>query len=288
MNEERRLELGQFLRDRRANLVRADHGLPPIGRSRTLGLRREEIAAFAAVSVTWYTWLEQGRDINASRQVLDSVGRVLRLTAAENSYLLAMGGYASVPTAEVLPIEAAPPHLQALLDALDFPAFAVAPDWGIAGWNRAYACLYSRIAEVAPAERNLLWLIFTDPALREILPDWEETSRHFVAEFRAEAGPRLGSAPHTSLVERLREASPEFARIWAERGVEGFSSRQRVFLHPQVGELVFEHHRLVPSDAPELHFVLYAPTPGTPTRERLAALAVEGAHPAGRSGAAEG
>lgn len=272
MIDERRRELGQFLRDRRANLVRAELGLPPIGRSRTLGLRREEIAAFAAVSVTWYTWLEQGRDINASRQVLESVARVLRLTSAEQQYLLAMGGYAAIPSEEVAAIEAAPPHLQALLDALDFPAFAVAPDWGIAGWNAAYALLYSRIAGVGAAERNLLWLIFTDPQLRRMLPDWEETSRHFVAEFRAEAGPRLGSTAHASLVARLQAASPEFARIWADRGVERFSSRQRVFLHPAVGELVFDQHRLVPSDAPELHFVLYVPTPGTPTRQRLAGL----------------
>ncbi len=272
MNEERRRELGQFLRDRRSNLVRAELGLPPIGRSRTLGLRREEVAAFAAVSVTWYTWLEQGRDINASRQVLESVARVLRLTAAEQSYLLAMGGHAAVPDADVAVIEAAPPQLQGLLDALDFPAFAVAPDWGIAGWNSAYALLYSRIASTAPLERNLLSLIFTDPQLRRMLPDWEETSRHFVAEFRAESGPRLGSPAHISLVGRLQAQSPEFARIWADRGVERFASRQRVFLHPGVGELVFEQHRLVPSDAPELHLVLYAPTPGTPTRERLAGL----------------
>ena len=272
MNEERRRELGQFLRDRRAHLVRAEHGLPPIGRSRVNGLRREEVASFAAVSVTWYTWLEQGRDINASRQVLESIGRVLRLSAAENAYLLAMGGYALLPLAEISPIEAAPPHLQGLLDALDFPAFAVAPDWGIAGWNKAYACLYSRIAEVDPAERNLLWLIFSDPALRRMLPDWEETSRFFVAEFRAEAGPRLGSVAHTTLVAKLAAASRDFAGIWAEHGVQGFASRQRTFVHPSVGELTFEQHRLVPSDAPELHFVLYVPIPGTPTRERLAEL----------------
>lgn len=273
MNEERRRELGQFLRDRRGNLVRAEQGLPTIGRSRTLGLRREEIAAFAAVSVTWYTWLEQGRDINPSRQVLESIGRVLRLSAAEQTYLLAMGGYAGLPLAEVAATEAAPPHLQGLLDAFDFPAFAVAPDWGIASWNNAYAGLYSRISEVAPAERNLLWLIFTDPALRQMLPDWEETSRFFVAEFRSEAGPRLGFAAHAALVAKLEAASPEFARIWAEHNVQGFASRQRVFVHPEVGELTFEQHRLVPSEAPDLYFVLYVPTLGTPTKERLAELA---------------
>jgi transcriptional regulator with XRE-family HTH domain len=264
MGDERRQELGQFLRDRRGSLVRAELGLPPIGRNRTLGLRREEVASFSAVSVTWYTWLEQGREINASRQVLEAIARVLGLTGAEKSYLLALGGYAPVPAAEVAMIEEAPAHLQRLLDSLDFPAFAVAPDWGIAGWNRAYAGLYSRIADVDPADRNLLWLIFTDPHLREMLPDWEETSRHFVAEFRAEAGARLGSAAHAALINRLGAASPEFARLWADRGVERFASRQRVFLHPEAGELVFEQHRLVPSDAPELHLVMYAPVPGTP------------------------
>lgn len=273
MNDERRRELGQFLRDRRGNLVRAELGLPPIGRTRTLGLRREEIASFAAVSVTWYTWLEQGRDINPSRQVLESIARVLSLTSAETSYLLAMSGYTPTPATEAITIEQAPDHLQRLLDTFDFPAFAVAPDWGIAGWNRAYAGLYARIATVDPAERNLLWLIFTDPHLREMLPDWEETSRHFVAEFRAEAGARLGSVAHTALVKRLGEANPQFAKLWADRGVERFASRQRIFLHPMAGELVFEQHRLVPSDAPDLHLVMYAPVAGTPTSDRIRALA---------------
>ncbi|WP_343318622.1 helix-turn-helix transcriptional regulator [Arthrobacter sp. TMP15] len=272
MNEERRRELGQFLRDRRGALVRAEHGLPPIGRSRMMGLRREEIAAFSAVSVTWYTWLEQGRDINASRQVLESVGRVLRLSTAEAAYVLALGGHVAEPATGTV-IESVPPHLQALLDAWDFPAFAVAPGWGIAGWNHAYECLYSRISEVAPEQRNLLWLIFTDPALHRMLPDWDVTSQHFVAEFRAEAGPRLGSMTHTAIVAKLQAASPEFAQIWARHSVKGFASRQRVFVHPVVGELVFDQHRLVPSDVPDLHFVLYVPTAGTPTKQRLAELA---------------
>lgn len=277
MNEERRRELGQFLRDRRAGLLRAEHGLPPIGRSRIMGLRREEVAAFAAVSVTWYTWLEQGRDINASRQVLESIGRVLRLSPAEQSYVLALGGHGAVPAPGVVALESVPAHLQALLDAVDFPAFAVSPDWGIAGWNSAYQALYSHIAEVSPAERNLLWLVFTDPVLRQMLPDWDITSRNFVAEFRAESGSRLGSASHTALVAKLQGASVEFASIWAEHVVLNFSSRRRVFVHPIVGELTFEQQRLVPADVPNLHFVMYVPTAGTPTKERLAQIAAGGA-----------
>lgn len=253
-------------------MVRAELGLPPIARNRTVGLRREEVAAFAAVSVTWYTWLEQGRDINASRQVLESIARVMRMSPAETAYLLALGGYASAPASDVDVSGGLPGHLQSLLDALDFPAFAVAPNWNIAGWNAAYAGLYSAISSTDPADRNLLWLIFTDPALRRMLPDWAETSRHFVAEFRAEAGPQLGTGVYSELVAKLVEASPEFAQLWADHGVEGFASRRRVFDHPVVGELVFEQHRLVPSDAPALHFVLYVPTPGTPTKQRLVSM----------------
>lgn len=259
MRDARRQELGLFLRDRRSTLIRAELGLPPIGRNRVKGLRREEVASFAAVSVTWYTWLEQGRDINASRQVLESIARVLRLTPAETAYLLTMGGHSPAPEAEALVVEQAPPHVQRLLDSLGFPAFAVAPDWGIAGWNDAYSTLYPHIASVSASDRNLLWLIFTDPYLRDMLPDWEETSRHFVAEFRAEAGTRISSPSHSALVGRLSIASPEFAKLWADRGVERFASRQRVFRHPAAGTLIFEQHRLVPSDAPNLHLVLYAP-----------------------------
>jgi transcriptional regulator with XRE-family HTH domain len=259
---ERRRELGEFIRSRRNQLVRADLGLPPIGRSRLLGLRREEISAFAGVSVTWLTWLEQGRDINPSRQVLDAIARNLHLTPAEHDYLLALGGYAVEPVQDVRAVEAAPPHLQRLLDGLEFPAFAVAPDWGIAGWNRAYSELYSSIDNVDVVDRNLLWLVFTDPHLRDLLPDWEAQSRHFLAEFRAEAGARLSSPAHTALIARLLASSPEFAAQWQEKNVARFASRRRVFRSANGAERVFEHHRLVPSDFPELHLVFYAPVGG--------------------------
>lgn len=256
---DRRRELGEFIRSRRNQLVRADLGLPPIGRSRLLGLRREEVSAFAGVSVTWLTWLEQGRDINASRHVLDSIARNLHLTPAEHDYLVTLGGYAVAPVQEVRAVEAAPPHLQRLLDALAFPAFAVAPDWGIAGWNRAYSELYPGIDGVDVVDRNLLWLVFTDPRLRELLPDWDEQSRHFLAEFRAEAGARLSSPAHTALITRLLGSSAEFAEQWQEKNVARFESRRRIFRGENGHDRVFEHHRLVPSDFPELHLVFYTP-----------------------------
>ena len=259
-DEKRRKELGALLRARREQLDRAAFGLPPGTRGRTKGLRREEVSFLSGVSVTWYTWLEQGRDINPSRQVLDAVARCLRLTVSEHDYLLALSGFAPARPGAEAPVQAAPAHVQRFLDALgDHPAYALAPDWGITGWNHAYEALYPNVVRTAPEQRNLLWLVFTDPAVRDLLDDWDVTSRRFLAEFRAEAGPRLGDPRYLDLIARLIEASPEFRVGWQDYDIRGFQSRERVFHHPQVGRLVFEQHQLRPSDHPDTQLVVYTP-----------------------------
>lgn len=259
-DEEQRRELGAFLRTRREHLDRAAFGLPPAGRGRIVGLRREEISYLSGVSVTWYTWLEQGRDINPSRQVLDAVATALHLTLTEHDYLLTLAGFAPARPGSVAEVAAAPAHVQRFLDALeDHPAYALAPDWGVAGWNRAYETLYPNVAQTPPEQRNLLWLIFTDPSVRTLLDDWDVTSRRFLAEFRAEVGPRLGDPRYRDLVERLIAASPDFRERWESHDIRGFESRERVFQHPQLGRLVFEHHQLRPSDQPDIQLVVYTP-----------------------------
>lgn len=257
---DRRRELGRFLRARRERAVRADYGLPPVGRSRDLGLRREEIAYLAGVSVTWYTWVEQGRPINPSRSVLDSLARTLRLSPSEHEFALSLAGFGLAVQDAAPPVEDAPAHLQRLLDALDpNPSFALAPDWGIAGWNAAYQRLYPNVATAPRADRNLLWLVFTDPAVRELLPDWEETSRRFLAEFRAESGARAGDPAVRALVARLREASEPFRAAWDRYDISGFASRERRFHTPDGGTARFEHHQLAPTDHPDLRLVVYTP-----------------------------
>ena len=252
-----RRELGGFPRARRQRLDRAAYGLPPAGRGRTIGLRREEVSFLSGVSVTWYTWLEQGRDIHPSRQVLDAVARCLRLSEAEHHYVLGLLGLApSRPRAAG--DAAAPAHLQRFLDALgEHPAYALAPDWRLVAWNGAYEFLYPRVAATDPADRNLLGLVFTDPGVRTLLDDWQVTSRRFLAEFRTEVGARLGDPEVRDLVARLRAASPEFRDGWDRHDVQGFESRERVFHHPTAGRLVYEHHQLRPSDRPDLQVVVY-------------------------------
>ena len=269
----RRSELAAFLRARRGQLARADLGLPPIGRRRTAGLRREEVSTLSGVSITWYTWLEQGRDIHPSRQVLDAIARTLRLSVAEHTYVLSLAGYSAPPPATSPVIASAPAQIQRLMDAMEgYPAYAIAPDWSITGWNAAYAALYPNIASVPIGDRNLLWLVFTDPYVRTLLPDWDVTSDRFLAEFRGEAGPRLGDPALAGLVDRLLDTSGAFRAGWERHDIQGFSSRERLFHHPRVGDLRLEHHRLAPSDHRDLHLVIYTPVPGTTAPERLRAL----------------
>lgn len=233
------------------------------------GLRREEVSFLSGVSVTWYTWLEQARDIRASREVLDAIARTLRLSTREHSFVLELAGYSSRPLAEVSIAKQAPEAVQRLLSAIDeYPSYAIAPDWGISGWNKGYQALYPNVATVSDEHRNLLWLVFTDPYVRNLLPNWEVESRHFLAQFRAEAGPRLGDPAFSELIGRLIETSEVFRHWWDSHTIEPFASRDRWFEHPQVGRLHLEHHRLAPSDHPDLHVVIYTPASAV-TAKRL-------------------
>ncbi len=271
---QQRVVLGEFLRVRREAAPRAELGMPEVPRRRTSGLRREEVAVLSGVSVTWYTWLEQGRDINPSKQVLDAVARALRLSPAEHDYVLALGGHGGAGSSHAGQAGGPPPpHIQRFLDALHgYPAFALGPDWSIAAWNTAYAALYPNIEITAPADRNLLWLVFMDPAIRDLLPDWDIDSGRFLAEFRAEAGPRVGERSYTELIDRLLSSSAHFRAGWEAGSVERFVSRERRFFHEAVGELLLEHHQLEPADVPEIAIVAYLPVPGSGAAERLAEL----------------
>lgn len=272
-NEAARRELGAFLRTKRNGADRAEYDLPALGRARTKGLRREEIAFLSGVSVTWYTWLEQGRDINPSRQVIDAVALNLRLSHAEHDYVLGLVGFSAAARPVPLAPAPVPAHVQHLLDALDpAPAFAVTPHWDIAAWNRAYQGLFPGVASAPAEERNLLQFVFTDDYVRAMLPDWELTSRQFLAEYRAETGSRAAGPAHVRLLAYLRSASPDFELAWEEHAVLRFESRQRTFMHPEAGELDFEQLKLVPQDAPDLHVVAYLPREGTGTAARLPLL----------------
>jgi transcriptional regulator with XRE-family HTH domain len=267
-----RRELAEFLGSRRRQVDPRSVGLPAGGNRRTPGLRREEVALLAGVSHTWYTWLEQGRNIHPSRQVVDALARTLRLSPAEHEYLLRLAGHGgAAPDAHTAGV---PAHLRRLLDALSpSPAYVLTATWSIVAWNDAYERFYPGVAAVPAAERNLLWLVFTDPAVRALLGDWDTDSRRFLTQFRADVGPRLADPDVVDLVGRLQARSAEFRAGWASHDVDRFTSAERRFEHPVVGTLLLEHHLLSPADAPGLHLVVYTAAPGTDTAAGLARLA---------------
>jgi transcriptional regulator with XRE-family HTH domain len=253
---QQRQELGSFLRRQRERLDRTGYGLPPAGRGRA-GLRREEVSYLSGVSVTWYTWLEQGRDINPSRQVLDAVATALRLTNAEHDYVLSLVGLAPRPAARADAVETAPEHVQRFLDALDeHPAYALAPDWGSPdGTTRTSGCTPGwprprrKTATCCGSSSPTLGAI----AARRLGRHEQEIPRRVPC--RGRTAPGRPTLPRSRL--RLSAASTEFRARWNEHGVGGFVSRERVFRHPQLGRLVFEHHQLRPSDHLDLQLVVY-------------------------------
>ena len=207
-----RAALAEFLRARREAVSPAQVGLPAGRARRTPGLRREEVAMLAGVSVTWYTWLEQGRRINASADVLRAIGRALRLDEAGTEHLLALAqpsvGAPADATAAFGPDDV-PSALRRLIDAFEpAPAYVLGPRWEFAAWNAAEARLYPPITTLQPPERNLLWVLFADPATRALIVDWDIHAKQSLAEFRASTTAMRDDPALLALVERLRDDQP--------------------------------------------------------------------------------
>jgi transcriptional regulator with XRE-family HTH domain len=235
----RRHTLGSFLRSRRERIDPRDVGLPAGGRRRTPGLRREEVAQLAGVGVTWYTWLEQGRDINASEQVLDAVARTLMLDAPEREHLFVLANQAGPDLAADGGYDGSlPATVQTILDELDpVPACAVSARLDILAFNRVYGAVIEDLTTMPREERNLVWLAFTHPVWRAAIVDWEDSVRHTVAQLRAAMADHVAEPAWKSLIRRLKLASPEFASMWARHEVHGPENRTKVLLSPRVGLL---------------------------------------------------
>lgn len=214
-----RRELGEFLRSRRERLAPGDVGLPATGRRRTPGLRREEVAVLAGVGVTWYTWLEQGRSINVSTQVLTAVGRALQLDDAETQHLRRLAG---VPPAASEAPSCDPALLAAVQPVLDklnpYPACLQTPLFDVLADNRAYRQLFGDLGRRPVAERNCALQFFTDPHWRERYLDPDLVAARMVARMRAAASTTaIDGTP--SVIDRLQEESEEFARLWRRHDV---------------------------------------------------------------------
>lgn len=241
----RRVELGRFLRSRRERITPDQVGIPNGGRRRTPGLRREEVARLAGVGVSWYTWLEQARDIQASPAVLDAVARALLLEPYERRHLFTLAR-AVDPAAPGEPgLAAVPPQVQALLDQLEpFPANVQSTRCDLLAYNTSYRLLVSDLDALPVEDRNVVWLTFTHPAWRRALVDWPMTADRVVAQFRAAYSEHVDDPAWRWLRGRLQQASPEFAQRWQRHEIAPWQSRHKAYLHPRLGLLRFTHTQL--------------------------------------------
>jgi len=254
----RRQELAEFLRSRRERIAPEQVGLPPGGRRRTPGLRREEVAQIAGVGVTWYTWLEQGRDIRVSEQVLDAVARTLLLDQQEVRHLHTLAG-TSRPTLAMECAAVSPRALAIMAQLSPFPAAVQNGRYDVLAYNRTYARMVADLDALALEDRNLLWLAFTDPAWRERCLDWSDTVRRMVATFRSSMAEHVADPAWKATLRRLREASAEFRELWAEHEVSGPELRTKRFLNEEVGLLTLEFTFLWVAPRTGSKLVVYTP-----------------------------
>ena len=251
---EQRKMLGSFLASRRARLQPDELGLPA-GSRRTPGLRREEVAVLAGVSLSWYTWLEQGRDIRASADTLRRVSEVLRLDRAETEHLFALG-------ARELPQFAVDSQvsdgLQQLVEAIDpVPAYVRNARLDILSWNKAIADLFVDYATLAPRERNTLRLLFLYRPYRTLILDWEKMARGMLSTFRAAYARALDKAPFDRLVEDISAGSNEFRDWWPDTDVRSFDEGQKRLQHPTRGRVAYTYVALAPERQTDLSVTAY-------------------------------
>ncbi|MFI1655293.1 helix-turn-helix transcriptional regulator [Streptomyces sp. NPDC020472] len=261
----RRPELAAFLRSRRARVTPEDVGMPPGLRRRTPGLRREEVAQLSGVGVTWYTWLEQGRPINASAQVLDAVARTLRLDRPEREHLYHLAEVPYAPDRPTPDIPEVSPEIQGILDALDpLPAVLYNARYDVLATNVLYERLLMQNGEGLDTGpfgiRNVLWALFSVPAPNCPVVDRKRELPLMVAQLRGAYGRHVGEPDWEEFVRRLAEASPEFARLWRSGDVVPPGTRVKTFRHELVGEVRLTSVSLSVNGMPECRIVTYTPS----------------------------
>ncbi|HQR51535.1 MAG TPA: helix-turn-helix transcriptional regulator [Methylophilaceae bacterium] len=257
----RRKELGEFLQAMRQRGSPEEFGFPSGNRRRTAGLRREEVAQLAGISATWYTWIEQGREVNVSAEALDRLAQALKLSRPERGYLFDMADRRD-PRSSETEEDSAPQVLVGMLSSIAIPAYIMGRTWDLLAWNPPAAELFAgwldQKTTEAPAP-NLLRYVFQHPDARQFVVNWEVRARRLVAEFRADCRGRLEEPALQRLVNELSQASPDFERYWKQHDVLERQGGQREFNHPQQGLISYQQVTLRPVDQEQIKLVLLTP-----------------------------
>lgn len=273
MDVDPRTELSEFLRSRRARLSPDDVGLPRYGRTRRVpGLRREELAQLAGVSVAYYTRLEQGHGRNVSDEVLDAIANALQLNDAERTHLRNLtacpfGNKKKKTTRQVRPA------LQHLIDNIGVPAYVGGRRSNVLAWNPMAAALFGDWGELEPRDRNWARFIFLRPSYQELFVNWEQKAADVVAFLRMDAGCYPNDADLASLIGELSVKSELFRQLWAKHDVKEKSFGTKLLRHPLVGEMTLQYETLRMPSEPDLFLTTYHAEPGTQSAEALHLLA---------------
>jgi len=275
MNDQVRLQaLSDFLKTHRAKLQPSEVGLPAGGRRRTPGLRREEVAQIAGVSTTWYTWLEQGRDIQMSAQVLDRIAYALQLNEDERSYLLMLTAPQPTPTDDADDsATGVSPALQHILNELHYcPAIISDRRCHIVGWNRAASKVFLNFELVPPEERNMIRLLFARKEFKSLAVNWHDFVRGFLAIFRSYYGRYVGDRWYSGFVDELSGAYPEFRAFWDQIDVSSAPEVSIEFRHAKAGKMLFDLTSLQVQGRSDLRCSIYTPSSGSDTEAKMRQL----------------
>jgi transcriptional regulator with XRE-family HTH domain len=275
---DRRAELSEFLRTRRARLKPEDVGLPDFGRHRRVpGLRREELSQLAGVSVAYYTRLEQGNGRNVSAEVLDAIARALRLTDAERAHLTHLAKPKQHKKKTTARTEQVRGSIRQLLDSINVPAYVSGRRSDIVAWNRMAAAVFGDWAELPAQERNWARMIFLRPEYQNLFVPWEQKASDVVSYLRMDAGCHPDDPRLSALVGELSVKSEEFRRLWATHDVKEKNFGVKQLRHPLVGDLTLNFESFPLSDGTEQALITYHAEPGSPSAEALRLLASWGA-----------
>ncbi|MFF3979774.1 helix-turn-helix transcriptional regulator [Streptomyces sp. NPDC001828] len=274
-------DLGDFLRARRAALDPRRIGLLDDGRLRRVpGLRREELAQLAHVSIDYVVRLEQGRTRRVSRPVLDALADALQLAPDERAYLFTVADVAQTTRARTSAGQCVDPQLRQLLDGMhDIPAMVLSRRMDVLAWNRGAAALLTDFAELSAPERNLIRLTFLDDAYRSLYADWPRAARECVAVLRMEAGCNPNDRALTDLVAELTVRDPDFRAWWASHQVRGPRQLTKTYRHPVIGTVTLDVQQFGVDRQPDQQLVAYTAPPGSPSQEALRFLLQWAAQP---------
>ncbi len=253
-----RAQLSEFLKSCRARREPAALGLVPAARRRSKGLRREDVAALAGLSATWYTWLEQGRNVHPSEQILERLSSALGLSGAERDYLFMLAQRRPPP---LIPgrLEPLRPAVQRMLDMINLPALVHTRRWDVLAWNGIWTRCFPDFGERPPGGRNLLRILLTDADFQRSPGEQEEIARRILPTVRLDYSQAGDDPAFDALIEELSAACPIFDRLWHSPEISHFPEGIYTASYPGIGSIAFEHTAYSVASNPALRLLLFSP-----------------------------